>query len=80
MNKEEIKCITKEQLNQLEWSDIYEYGTTLAYELIERIDKVIKLEEEIMYIVNKVAITTKNVEVKAIRDRLENIFEILKGE
>lgn len=39
MNKEEIKCITKEQLNQLEWSDTHEYGTTLAYELIERIDK-----------------------------------------
>ena len=26
------------------------------------------------------AITTQNIEVKAIRDRLEEIFEILKGE
>lgn len=45
-----------------------------------RIDKAIELEEEIMYLANKVAITTQNVEVKAVRDRLEDIFEILKGE
>ena len=46
----------------------------------EVIDKVIEYEEEIMYLANKVAITTQNVEIKAIRDRLEEIFEILKGE
>ena len=44
----------------------------------EVIDKVIEYEEEIMYLANKVAVTTQNVEIKAIRDRLEEIFEILK--
>ena len=44
----------------------------------EVIDKVIEYEEEIMYLANKTAITTQNVEIKAIRDRLEEIFEILK--
>ena len=46
----------------------------------EVIDKAIEYEEEIMYLANKVAIITQNVEIKAIRDRLEEIFEILKGE
>ena len=46
----------------------------------EVIEKAIEYEEEIMYLANKVAITTQNVEIKAIRDRLEEIFEILKGE
>ena len=46
----------------------------------EVIDKAIEYEEEIMYLANKTAITTQNIEVKAIRDRLEEIFEILKGE
>ena len=45
-----------------------------------RIDKAIENEEEIMYLANKVAITTQNVEIKAVRDRLEEIFKILKGE
>ena len=31
-----------------------------------------------MYLANKVAITTQNVEIKAVRDRLEEIFDILK--
>ena len=44
----------------------------------EVIDKAIKNEEEIMYLTNKVAITTQNVEIKAVRDRLEEIFDILK--
>ena len=48
--------------------------------LVDRVDKVIDYEEEIMYLANKTAITTQNIEVKAIRDRLEEIFEILKGE
>ena len=48
--------------------------------LVDRVDKVIEYEEEIMYLANKTAITTQNIEVKAIRDRLEEIFEILKGE
>ena len=48
--------------------------------LVDRVDKVIEYEEEIMYLANKTAITTQNVEIKAIRDRLEEIFEILKGE
>ena len=47
---------------------------------VDRFDKVIEYEEEIMYLANKVAVTTQNVEIKAIRDRLEEIFEILKGE
>ena len=47
---------------------------------VDRFDKVIEYEEEIMYLANKTAITTQNIEVKAIRDRLEEIFEILKGE
>ena len=46
---------------------------------VDRFDKVIEYEEEIMYLANKTAITTQNIEVKAIRDRLEEIFEILKG-
>ena len=46
----------------------------------EVIDKEIENEEEIMYLANKVAITTQNIEVKALRDRLEDIFEILKGD
>lgn len=46
----------------------------------EVIEKAIEYEEEIMYLANKVAIITQNVEIKAIRDRLEEIFEILKGE
>lgn len=49
-------------------------------ELKERINKAMELEEEIMYLANKVAITTQNVEVKAIRDRLEDIFKILRGD
>ena len=48
--------------------------------LVDRVDKVIEYEEEIMYLANKTAITTQNIEVKAIRDRLEEIFIILKGE
>ena len=48
--------------------------------LKERVRKAIEYEEEIMYLANKVAIITQNVEIKAIRDRLEEIFEILKGE
>ena len=47
---------------------------------VDRFNKVIEYEEEIMYLANKVAITTQNVEIKAIRDRLEEIFEILKGD
>ena len=46
----------------------------------EVIDKATKNEEEIMYLANKVAITTQNVEIKAVRDRLEEIFKILKGD
>ena len=46
----------------------------------EVIDKTIENEEEIMYLANKTAITTQNIEVKAIRDRLEEIFKILKGD
>ena len=46
----------------------------------EVIEKAIEYEEEIMYLANKVAVTTQNVEIKAIRDRLEEIFEILKEE
>lgn len=45
----------------------------------EVIDKAIE-KEEIMYLANKVAITTQNIEIKAIRDRLEEIFKILKEE
>ena len=48
--------------------------------LVDRVDKVIEYEEEIMYLANKTAITTQNIEVKAIRDRLEEIFIILKGD
>ena len=48
--------------------------------LVDRVDKVIEYEEEIMYLANKTAITTQIIEVKAIRDRLEEIVEILKGE
>ena len=45
----------------------------------EVIDKATKNEEEIMYLANKVAITTQNVEIKAVRDRLEEIYkDILK--
>ena len=44
----------------------------------EVIDKAVENEEEIMYLANKVAITTQNVEIKAVRDRLEEIFKILK--
>lgn len=66
MNKEEIKCITKEQLNQLEWSDTHEYGTSLAYELIERIDKAI---EEIY----------KSIPYVSETGVLEYFIEILKG-
>ena len=44
----------------------------------EVIDKATKNEEEIMYLANKVAITTQNLEIKAVRDRLEEIFKILK--
>ena len=46
----------------------------------EVIDKTIENEEEIMYLANKVAITTQNVEIKAVRDRLEEIFKRLKGD
>ena len=48
--------------------------------LVDRVDKVIEYEEEIMYLANKTAITTQNIEVKAIRDMLEEIFIILKGD
>ena len=44
----------------------------------EVIDRATKNEEEIMYLANKVAITTQNLEIKAVRDRLEEIFKILK--
>lgn len=50
-----------------------------AEELQERIDKALDLEEEIMYLANKTAITIQNVEVKAIEYKLENIYKILKG-
>lgn len=61
----------------------YITDTDLIYEnyiLSQVIEKAIKYEEEIMYLANKTAITTQNVEIKAIRDRLEEIFEILKGD
>lgn len=69
MNKEEIKCITKEQLNQLEWSDTHEYGTTLAYELIERIDNAIEYMEKSM-----------NNPLKYEWGVLKHTLEILKGD
>lgn len=61
----------------------YITDTDLIYEnyiLSQVIEKAIEYEEEIMYLANKTAITTQNVEIKAIRDRLEEIFEILKGD
>lgn len=61
-----------ERENQLLLEEIKKYK--------EVIDKAIENEEEIMYLANKVAITTQNVEIKAVRDRLEEIFKILKGD
>lgn len=46
----------------------------------QKINKALDKEEEIMYLANKVAITTQNIEVIAVRDRLEDIFKILKGD
>lgn len=44
----------------------------------EAIDKAIKNKEEIMYLANKVAITTQNIEAKRVRDILEEILDISK--
>ena len=66
------KDVFKELFNEMEsWKQ-----NTNKYK--EVIDKAIENEEEIMYLANKVAITTQNIEVKALRDRLEEIFDILK--
>ena len=66
------KDVFKELFNEMEsWKQ-----DTNKYK--EVIDKAIENEEEIMYLANKVAITTQNIEVKALRDRLEEIFDILK--
>ena len=75
MNKEEIKCITKEQLNQLEWSDTHEYGTTLAYELIERIDKAIGILNWVKEVKDKFTLYNKNE-----KDYIDKLLEILKGD
>ena len=83
-----IKQLQKENKELKEHIEKYEHycKTTGIEELMENkqlkevIEKAIEYEEEIMYLANKVAVTTQNVEIKAIRDRLEGIFEILKGE
>ena len=80
-------CCSKRQITTEEWLKCNDFEYDDKYieqlqrenkQLKEVIDKAIKNEEEIMYLTNKVAITTQNVEIKAVRDRLEEIFDILK--
>lgn len=82
MNKEKLNDIICESSSDYDiLNDAYNYIENLEQKCKKQkevIDKAIENEEEIMYLANKVAITTQNVEIKAVRDRLEEIFKILK--
>lgn len=82
MNKEKLNDIICESSSDYDiLNDTYNYIENLEQQCKKQkevIEKAIKNEEEIMYLANKVAITTQNVEIKAVRDRLEEIFDILK--
>lgn len=87
MNKEELKKHCEKQIERCSLLRDYKHQSEhqAVLDLLEEnsqlkevIDKAIKNEEEVMYLANKVAIKTQNVEIKAVRDRLEEIFDILK--
>jgi hypothetical protein len=90
MNKEELigklQMVYVGDINALNELIGYYDGLKQEIEIVQQqnqkykevIDRATKNEEEIMYLANKVAITTQNLEIKAVRDRLEEIFKILK--
>lgn len=80
----EQQCKKQKEYNQ----HLHNLNNTIFRELLnkkyenkkqkEAINKAIKNKEEIMYLANKVAITTQNIEAKRVRDILEEILDISK--